>query len=220
MAGRGSRGRPRPGTGWRRPRKVWEQTANRALERAGRAERIDGRSLADLRDEAHRAGDLKRAAELSREPNVHLGPSRHREGSGAAVREKLLTHTRACRTVWPCRNWLIVDKLTSGAFNSSDNGMMLAPTSPSSRWSANATKHSSRWSSPVTRATAPGTRSFPIPFSPPRSSTVCSTTPQPSTSRGTAIGSEIGQEHVYEPTRRTIQPKKVFKTKPSDVYNS
>ena len=70
-------------------RKVWEQTANRALERAGRAERIDGRSLADLRDEAHRAGDLKRAAELSREPNVHLGPSRHREGSGAAVREKL-----------------------------------------------------------------------------------------------------------------------------------
>ena len=28
-------------------RKAWEQTANRALERAGRAERIDGRSLAD-----------------------------------------------------------------------------------------------------------------------------------------------------------------------------
>ena len=43
-------------------RKAWEQTANRALERAGRAERIDGRSLADLRDEAHRAGDLKRSA--------------------------------------------------------------------------------------------------------------------------------------------------------------
>ena len=70
-------------------RKAWEQTANRALERAGRAERIDGRSLADLRDEAHRAGDLKRAAELSREPNVHLGPSRHREGNGAAAQEKL-----------------------------------------------------------------------------------------------------------------------------------
>ena len=70
-------------------REAWEQTANRALERAGRAERIDGRSLADLRDEAHRGGDLKRAAELSREPNVHLGPSRHREGSGAAVQEKL-----------------------------------------------------------------------------------------------------------------------------------
>ena len=59
-------------------RQAWEQTANRALERAGRAERIDGRSLADLRDEAHRAGDLKRSAELSREPNVHLGPERYR----------------------------------------------------------------------------------------------------------------------------------------------
>ena len=65
-------------------RKAWEQTANRALERAGRAERIDGRRLADLRDEAHRAGDLKRAAELSREPNVHLGPERYRTSRGGA----------------------------------------------------------------------------------------------------------------------------------------
>ena len=65
-------------------RKAWEQTANRALERAGRSERIDGRSLADLRDEAHRAGDLERAAELSREPNVHLGPERYRTSRGGA----------------------------------------------------------------------------------------------------------------------------------------
>ena len=70
-------------------RKAWEQTANQALERAGREERIDGRSLAERRDEAYWSGDLVRAAELSREPNVHLGPSRHREGSGAAVKEKL-----------------------------------------------------------------------------------------------------------------------------------
>ena len=70
-------------------RKAWEQTANQALERAGREERIDGRSLGERRDEAYRSGDLERAAELSREPNVHLGPSRHREGSGAAVEEKL-----------------------------------------------------------------------------------------------------------------------------------
>ena len=70
-------------------RKAWEQTANQALERAGREERIDGRSLAERRDEAYRSGDLVRAAELSREPNVHLGPSRHREGRGAAVEEKL-----------------------------------------------------------------------------------------------------------------------------------
>ena len=70
-------------------RKAWEQTANQALERAGREERIDGRSLAERRDEAYRSGDLVRAAELSREPNVHLGPSRHREGHGAAAQEKL-----------------------------------------------------------------------------------------------------------------------------------
>ena len=55
-------------------RAKWEQTANRALEQAGRAERIDGRSLADRRDAAYREGDLAQAAELSREPNVHLSP--------------------------------------------------------------------------------------------------------------------------------------------------
>ena len=65
-------------------RQAWEQTANRALEQAGRAERIDGRSLPDRRDAAHREGDLERAAELSREPNVHLGPERYLEGRGGA----------------------------------------------------------------------------------------------------------------------------------------
>ena len=55
-------------------RQAWEQTANQALEQAGRTERIDGRSLADARDAAYEAGDLARAAELSREPNVHLDP--------------------------------------------------------------------------------------------------------------------------------------------------
>ena len=65
-------------------RKAWEQTANRALERAGREERIDHRSLAERRDEAYRAGDLERAAQLSREPNVHLGPERYRAIRGGA----------------------------------------------------------------------------------------------------------------------------------------
>ena len=59
-------------------REAWAQTANRALEQAGRAERIDCRNLASLRDEAYQAGDLERAAELSREPNVHLGPEGYR----------------------------------------------------------------------------------------------------------------------------------------------
>ena len=65
-------------------RQVWEQTANRALERAGRGERIDCRSLAERRHEAYRAGDLERAAQLSREPNVHLGPERYRTIRGGA----------------------------------------------------------------------------------------------------------------------------------------
>ena len=65
-------------------RKAWEREANRALERAGRGERIDHRSLAERRDEAYRSGDLKRAAQLSREPNVHLGPERYRTIRGGA----------------------------------------------------------------------------------------------------------------------------------------
>ena len=65
-------------------RQVWEQTANRALEQAGRAERIDGRSIADRRDAADREGDLERAAELSREPNVHRGPGQYLDKRGRA----------------------------------------------------------------------------------------------------------------------------------------
>ena len=41
--GRGNRGRPRPGTGWRRPVRRGSKTANRALERAGRG-RADRRA--------------------------------------------------------------------------------------------------------------------------------------------------------------------------------
>ena len=55
-------------------RKSWAEHANRALERAGSAERIDQRPLAERAEEAREAGDLGRAAELSREPNVHVGP--------------------------------------------------------------------------------------------------------------------------------------------------
>ena len=55
-------------------RKAWEREANRALENAGRQERIDCRSLADRREAALAKGDLEEAAEFSREPGVHLGP--------------------------------------------------------------------------------------------------------------------------------------------------
>ena len=40
--------------------------------------------LADRRNAAHREGDLERAAALSREPNVYLGPERYREIRGVA----------------------------------------------------------------------------------------------------------------------------------------
>ena len=78
-----------PRTWLEQTREVWEREANEVLDRAGYGKRIDRRSLAERRDEAERSGDLELAAELSREPNVHLGPARHRAGSGPAVKEKL-----------------------------------------------------------------------------------------------------------------------------------
>ena len=62
-------------------REAWAEHANRALARAGSAERIDHRSLSDRAEEAREAGDLERAAELGREPGRHLGP-------GAAIEAK------------------------------------------------------------------------------------------------------------------------------------
>ncbi len=62
-------------------REAWADHANRALARAGSTERIDHRSLSDRAEEAREAGDLERAAELSREPGRHLGP-------GAAIEAK------------------------------------------------------------------------------------------------------------------------------------
>ena len=75
---------PKAGDWLDKTRQVWEQTANRALEQAGRAERIDGRSIADRRDAAHHEGDLERAAELSREPNIHRGPGQYLKKRGRA----------------------------------------------------------------------------------------------------------------------------------------
>ena len=66
-------------------RKAWETAANTALERAGRAERIDHRSLAAQRAEAIERGQVDRAADLSRQPGVHLGPERYRAAARRAV---------------------------------------------------------------------------------------------------------------------------------------
>ena len=62
-------------------RKDWADSANRALARAGRDERIDHRSLIAQRDAALRRGDRTRAETLDRDPQVRLGRAawmRHR----------------------------------------------------------------------------------------------------------------------------------------------
>ena len=77
-------------------RKSWAEHANRALKRSGSTERIDHRRLVERAEEAREAGDLEKAAELSREPNVHLGPgpaieARFWRGNGRERAEVLKT---------------------------------------------------------------------------------------------------------------------------------
>lgn len=55
-------------------RAEWALSCNRALERAGQRGRIDHRTLEAQRDEALRRKDMARAAELSRQPEIHVGP--------------------------------------------------------------------------------------------------------------------------------------------------
>ena len=81
-------------------RQAWEQTANRALEQAGRAERIDGRSLPDRRDAAPRGrpgagGRAEPGAErpprpwaVSEGPGQGVGDGRPGGGRGAADRHR------------------------------------------------------------------------------------------------------------------------------------
>lgn len=55
-------------------RKMVEEQTNTALEAAGLEQRVDSRSLKDQKQAALEAGDLAKAAELDRQPTVHLGP--------------------------------------------------------------------------------------------------------------------------------------------------
>lgn len=57
--------------GWR---KAWAEYQNEALGRAGYQTRVDHRSLAVQCAEAVRRGDRRAAAELRREPEIHVGP--------------------------------------------------------------------------------------------------------------------------------------------------
>lgn len=56
-------------------RGVWAELQNRALERAGEAERVDHRALDVQRAEALSQGDALKADELDRAPEVKLGPA-------------------------------------------------------------------------------------------------------------------------------------------------
>ena len=64
-----------------RIRQGWAGECNRALERAGRSERIDPRTLAEQARAAFESGDLEQAAELSRAPE----PKR---GAGEAIQRR------------------------------------------------------------------------------------------------------------------------------------
>ena len=56
-------------------RGVWAELQNRALERAGEAERVDHRSLEKQREAALDKGDELTAEELDRDPELKLGPA-------------------------------------------------------------------------------------------------------------------------------------------------
>lgn len=56
-------------------RGVWADLQNRALERAGEAERVDHRSLEAQREAALERGDALSAEELDRDPELKLGPA-------------------------------------------------------------------------------------------------------------------------------------------------
>ena len=80
-------------SGWR---EQWAESANRALERSGRAERIDHRTLAAQRAEAIERGQGVRAEKLDRDPEIHLGKSAwmaRRRGEG---NERTRRNDRIC----------------------------------------------------------------------------------------------------------------------------
>ena len=67
-------------------REAWAREANEALERAGYGERIDHRSLASLRDEAERSGDLERADRVEKD-NEAL--AEERDGLIERIKERI-----------------------------------------------------------------------------------------------------------------------------------
>ena len=60
-------------------REEWAGYSNRALDAAGRSERIDHRSLEAQREDAIERGDLAGAVGLDRDPQLHIGRARWAE---------------------------------------------------------------------------------------------------------------------------------------------
>ena len=80
-----------------RIRQGWSTECNRALARAGRAERIDPRTLAEQAREAYKHGNVDRAAELSRAPE----PKR---GAGDAIQRRY-EQGKAPEPSWSVAAW-------------------------------------------------------------------------------------------------------------------
>ena len=80
-------------SGWR---EQWAESANRALDRAGRAERIDHRTLAAQRAEAIERGQGARAEKLDRDPEIHLGKAAWMERRRGEGNERTRRNDRIC----------------------------------------------------------------------------------------------------------------------------
>ena len=86
-------------------RQTWAEECNRALEAAGRAERIDPRPLAEQAREALGRGELERAAELSREPEPKRGAGDGIERRRQAALERGVGAAELPRASWAVRQW-------------------------------------------------------------------------------------------------------------------
>ena len=92
-------------------RETWQNLANKALERAGQAERIDHRTLEAQRTEALEQGDVERAAKLDREPQKWNVPaSRATEAASTASAKSATRSVRGFTHAYakPCTAWQLM----------------------------------------------------------------------------------------------------------------
>lgn len=122
-------------------RGLWADLQNRALERAGEAERVDHRSLEAQRDAARERGDELTAEELDRDPELKLGPaanSMERRAKAMAEREgreyvpvtergAVVHAARQARAAFrELREWLDIARETYGAERDAGQGRVSA----------------------------------------------------------------------------------------------